>query len=132
MKISTNLTTLKAAKKMFILIVASTVCSLSSVGWGEESKSNLLEVQFEDLDADKNGVISIDEFINTPLGIIKKNDLRKLVRHKIPKESLKEGEVHFLLTADEKSELFESLDRDKDNTISRKEWVIFKDGKFMF
>jgi len=134
MKISRTLTPPHLARKMTLLFALSIACFLPTVIWGADPdpKTNFLEVQFEDLDADKNDVITLEEFINTPLGIIRKNDLRKLVRHKIPEGSLQQGEVHFQLTADEKRELFKSLDRDRDNTIIRNEWVILKDGKFMF
>lgn len=117
-------------KKSPVIIAASIFLCLSAVSWGVESKGGNLEVRFEDIDTDKNGLLSLDEFINTPLGVIKKNDVQKLVLQKLPEKSIKDGTVFLKLTADEKRTLFESIDKDKNGSVSNTEWVFFKDGKF--
>jgi len=119
-------------RKCSAFIAVSTFLCLSAVSWGAEFKGGNLEVRFEDIDTDKNGSLSLDEFINTPLGVIKKNDVQKLVLQKLPEKSTKDGTVFLKLTADEKRTLFESIDKDKNGTVSNTEWVFFKDGKFKF
>lgn len=119
-------------KKCSVFIAGSIFLCLSAVSWGEEPKGGYLEVRFENIDADKNGSLSLNEFINTPLGVIKKNDVQKLVLQKLPEKSTKDGTVFLKLTADEKRTLFESIDKDKSGSVSNTEWVFFKDGKFKF
>jgi hypothetical protein len=115
-----------------MFIAVSIYLCLSAVSWAADPQSRFLEVRFEDIDADKNGSLSLDEFINTPLGVIKKNDVQKLVLQKLPAKSTKNGTVFLKLTADEKRTLFESIDKDKNGSVSNTEWVFFKDGKFKF
>lgn len=119
-------------RKCTVYIAISIFLSLSAASWGAESKSGYLEVRFEDIDTDKNGSLSLDEFINTPLGVIKKNDVQKLVLQKLPAKDSKDGVIFLKLTADEKRTLFESIDKDKNGSVSNTEWVFFKDGKFKF
>lgn len=111
-----------------MLIAVAMLFSLPAGSWGDDNKSTL----FEDIDADKNGTISPDEFINAPLGYIQTKDGKMLLLKKFPGKCENDGAGCIPLTAVEKRELFKSLDRDNSNTIDRKEWVIFRDGKFLF
>lgn len=132
MKPSETTAALRLTKQLTMLVAMLFFCIPPTGSWGETPRNKLFEVNFEYIDSDKNGTITLDEFINTPLGLIKKNDLQRLVQQKIPPESLQEGEVYrFELTADEKRKIFESIDQDKNKLINRKEWTIFKDGNFM-
>lgn len=115
-------------KQFAMLIAVAILFSLPAGAWGTESESPL----FEKIDADKTGTISSDEFINAPLGYIKTKDGKMLLLKQFPAKCENDGTGCIPLTAVEKRELFKSLDKDKNNAISRKEWIIFKDGKFLF
>lgn len=115
-------------KQFTMLIAVAILFSLPADSRGADKISTL----FEEIDADKNGTISSDEFINAPLGYIQKKDGKMLLLEQFPAKCENSGTGCIPLTAVEKRELFNSLDRDKDNTASRKEWIIFRDGKFLF
>jgi membrane-bound inhibitor of C-type lysozyme len=77
---------------------------------------------YTSMDADNNGVVSLDEFINAPLALLKTKDGQKLV------PIATEGAT--TLNVIEKQNLFKEIDQDRNGYIDRKEWIIFKDGKF--
>ena len=107
-------------KKFATLIALSFLFTMPTGSWGGDSGSKL----FESADTDKNGMISLEEFINAPFASLKTKEGKKLV------PSGTKGATP--LTATEKNDLFTKLDRDKNKTVDRKEWVIFRDGKFLF
>ncbi len=111
-----------------MLITIAFLFTLPSGSWGGDSNIPL----FESIDADRNGAISMDEFINAPLGISKTKDSKNPLRLKLPSGGERQGESFTPLTAAEKRQLFNSLDKDKNNAVDSKEWASFKDGKLSF
>ena len=114
--------------KQFVMPIAVAIMFSLPAGSWAAGRANPL---FEDIDTDKNGTISSEEFINAPLGFKKTRDGKKFLQKLIPATSGKETDC-IPLTTVEKQKLFNSLDKDKNHTIDRKEWVIFRDGKFLF
>lgn len=106
-------------KKITTLIAISFLFTMPAGSWGGDSGDKLFDIA----DADKNGTVSIEEFTNAPFASLKTKEGKKLVPIGTKGSNP--------LTSMEKQKLFTTLDRDKNKSIDRKEWVFFRDGKFL-
>lgn len=81
---------------------------------------------FEQLDTDKSGTISRTELLKGDLAVVSAPDGTKRVQRRDPAAT---GQN--VLTEGQKRRLFDTLDRDKNGFISRKEWQRAAPGGFI-
>lgn len=73
---------------------------------------------FDRIDTDKSGNISKDELMKADLVVVNGPHGTKRVLH----HDLVKHEKTTVLTSDQKQQLFQQLDEDKNGQVSRKEW----------
>ncbi len=98
-------------KKLIGMVLAVVVC-LGPLSAGAADSL------FSKLDTDQSDHLSRDELLKSDLVTVKGADGKDRVVHR---DMVKEGQAA-ALTTEQKHQLFESLDKDKNSYLSRKEW----------
>ncbi len=76
------------------------------------------EKLFDALDTNKDGSLTRDEVVKSDFTIVTRKDGTKQVQQRDPSKDAQAS----AMTPEEKQKLFDSIDLNKDNSISRKEW----------
>ena len=100
-------------KRSILIAILSIMLALPAAGLAGDDKL------FDKLDTNKDGTLSKDEVMKNDLVVVPRKDGTKQVQSR---DSAGDEKAPATMSAEDKKKLLDSIDQDKNGSISRKEW----------